>query len=66
LFLHAADPRRGRGQRQRAAFSAAGDGAGLYDIAEQAQVGQIETHGAALSFVIGEGCLQETGIAPKA
>ena len=43
-LLHVADARRGRGQRQMGAFRAVGDAAGIHHVAEQAEIGQIETH----------------------
>ncbi|MNY02282.1 hypothetical protein D3C86_1348500 [compost metagenome] len=40
------NPRAGRGQRQVAALGAGGDVAALYGVDEQAQVDQVEVHGA--------------------
>jgi hypothetical protein len=42
--LHAAQPRRGRGQSEACLLGAARDAAGFDDVEEQAQVGQVETH----------------------
>lgn len=42
--LHIADPRRGRGQGQGAAFGPAGDGSGVRHLAEQPQINQVEPH----------------------
>ena len=44
-LLHVADARRGCGEREMRALGAAGDAAGLHHVAEQAEIGQIETHG---------------------
>ena len=43
--LHVADARRGGGKRKMRAFGAVGDAAGLDDMAKQAEIGEIETHG---------------------
>ena len=44
-LLHVADAGAGRRQRQMRAFRAMGDAARLDDVAEQAQVGEVEAHG---------------------
>ena len=48
--LHVADARRSCGQRQMRALGAMGDAAGLDDMAEQAEIGEIESHGNDAAF----------------
>ena len=56
-ILHVADARRGGGQREMRALGAMGDAAGLDDMAEQAEIGEIESHGSDPAFAFGEGRL---------
>ena len=43
--LHVADAGRGGREREVGALGAVGDAAGIDDVAEQAQIGEIEAHG---------------------
>ena len=52
--LHIADAGRGRGQREMGALGAVGDAAGFDDMAKQAEIGQIETHGKQAAFGLRE------------
>ena len=59
-LLHVADAGRGRRQREVGALGAVGDAAGVDDVAEQAQVGEIEAHGpACATFEFDEGRLRQ-------
>ena len=62
--FHVADARRGGGQRQIGPRGAARDAAGVDHMAEQIEIGEIETHTAA--FVSGEGRLRQIPIAGHA
>src|SRR6185295_7811812 len=48
LDLHVADSRARRGHRQVHAIGAGGDAAGLYDVQEEFEIGQVEAHGGAV------------------
>ena len=60
--LHVANPGRGGGERQVPAFGAAGDAAGLDDVAEQAEIGKIEAHEGGGPFVFREIILHKNPI----
>jgi hypothetical protein len=49
-LLHVADARGGCGEGEMRALGTAGDAARFHHVAEQAEIGQIETHGSALSL----------------
>ena len=53
-ILHVADARRGRGQSEMRALGAVGDAARLDDMAEQAEIGEVESHGDDPAFGIDE------------
>src|SRR5215470_3577903 len=56
--FHVADAGRGGGERQMRAFGAVGDAAGFDDMAEQAEIGKIKTHGRTLPFALCENRFQ--------
>ena len=57
-LLHVADAGRGGGQREMRALRAVRDAAGLDDVAEQAEIGEVEVH-AASRFALSEGKLRQ-------